>query len=100
MDALRQRRAGGEIEIEEELGEPEIVIPLEEQIAQFWEFAAPLQGFSVSIRPPGVEMPLLKRLGEAGFVSIPGLETLLRGAYQSISQKAIEAAYQDDDVKA
>lgn len=96
MEALRQRRTG-EPELEEEPEEPEAVIPLEEQIAQFWEFSAPLEGFSVSIRPPAIEMPLLKRLGEASFIPAPGLESLLRGAYQSISKRATEAAYQENE---
>jgi len=96
MDALRQRRAG-DVEIEDEAEEPEIVIPLDEQIAQFWEFPAPLDGFSVSIHPPTIEMSLLKRLGEASFVPKPGIESLLKNAYQSISKKAIETAYQENE---
>ena len=96
MEALRQRRAGDE-EIEEALAELEVVTPLEEQIAQFWEFSAPLEGFSVSIRPPAMEMPLLKRLGEANFVPIPGIEAILSNSYQGISKKAIEAAYQENE---
>jgi uncharacterized Zn finger protein len=96
MEALRQRRTG-DTEIEDELEEPEAVIPLEEQIAQFWEFSAPIEGFSVSITPPTIEMPLLKRLGEANFVPTPGIEALLSNVYQSISKKAIETAYQDND---
>lgn len=96
MEALRQRRAG-DAEIEEALEEPETVTPLEEQIAQFWEFSSPLEGFSVSIRPPIIEIPLLKRLGEASFVSTPGIEALLNNAYQSISKKAIEKAFQESE---
>ena len=96
MEALRQRRAG-DAEIEEELEEPEIVVPLEEQVAQFWEFSAPIEGFSVSIRSPAIKMPLLKRLGKASFVSAPGIEVILSAAYQSISKKAIETAYQDSE---
>jgi uncharacterized Zn finger protein len=97
MAALRQRRAGEDETVEEVVEEPEAVIPLEEQVARFWEFSAPLEGFSVSIRPPAIEMPLLKRLGEASFVPAPGLESLLKGAYQTISEKAVDAAYQDND---
>lgn len=96
MEALRQRRAG-DVEIEDEAEEPEIVIPLDEQIAQFWDFPDPLDGFSVSIHSPTIEMPLLKRLGEASFVPKPGIESLLKNAYQSISKKAIETAYQDNE---
>jgi uncharacterized Zn finger protein len=97
MAALRLRRAGDADASPEETEEPEIIIPLEEQLAHFWELAAPLEGFSVSIHPPAIEMPVLKRLGEANFAPAPGLEPLLRAAYQSISQKALEAAYTETD---
>jgi uncharacterized Zn finger protein len=96
MAALRLRRAGDEESPDVESEEPEAAVPLEEQIPTFWDFSAPLEGISVSIRPPSIEMPLLKRLGEASFVSEPGLEPLLRAAYQAISQKAIEVAYQEE----
>ncbi|HEY3312295.1 MAG TPA: SWIM zinc finger family protein [Anaerolineales bacterium] len=95
MEALRQRRAGQADE--DEIDEAEVVIPLEQQLAHFWELSAPLDGYSVSIHPPVIEMPLLKRLGEASFVPSPGLESLLRPVYQTISKKAIEAAYQESD---
>ncbi|MCX6064993.1 MAG: SWIM zinc finger family protein [Chloroflexi bacterium] len=97
LAALRHRRAGEMEFAEEEIEEPETVIPLDEQMTHFWDLSAPLEGFSVSIRPPAIEMPLLKRLGEASFVPAPGLESLLRGAYQIISKKAIEAAYLESD---
>ena len=97
LAALRQRRAGEMEFAEEVLEEPETVIPLDEQMTHFWDLSAPLEGFSVSIRPPAIEMPLLKRLGEASFVPAPGLESLLRSAYQIISKKAIEAAYREND---
>jgi uncharacterized Zn finger protein len=97
MESLRQRRAGDEDATEEETEEQEALVPLEEQMAGFWEFANAPDGFSVSIRPPVIEMPLLKRLGEANFVPAPGIETLLRSAFQIISEKAIEAAYHDNE---
>jgi uncharacterized Zn finger protein len=96
MTALRQRRAG-EAEPADEPEEAEAVIPLEEQVSRFWEFPAPLEGFSVSIRPPAIEMPLLKRLGEAAFVPAPGLAFQLRAAYNAISVKAVDAAYRENE---
>jgi uncharacterized Zn finger protein len=97
MAALRQRRSGG-VETDEEVDEePEVVIPLEEQVAHFWGFSAPLEGFSVSIHVPMIETPLLKRLGDAGFVPAPGIEPLLKEAYRTVSQKAIETAYREND---
>lgn len=95
MAALRSRRSEEDESAEDETEEPEIVIPLEEQMARFWEFSAPMEGFSVSIHPQTIEMPLLKRLGEASFVPAPGLDALLKGAYQAIRKKAVEVAYQD-----
>jgi uncharacterized Zn finger protein len=95
MQELRKRRAGSAEVIEDEAEEAEVVIPLEEQIENFWDARAPLEGFSVSIRPPTIEMPLLKRLGAASFVPDPGLESLLREAYRVIGQEAIQIAFQD-----
>lgn len=63
MLELRKRRAGSDEIVEEEAEEAEVAIPLEEQIENFWDVRAPLEGFAVSIRPPAIEMPLLKRLG-------------------------------------
>ena len=95
MQALRQRRAGGVEAVEEEVEEFETAIPLEESLSNFWDLGAPLEGFSVSIRPPVIEMPLLKRLGAASFVPEPGLEGYLRQAYETISQQAIKIAFRD-----
>ena len=46
MQALRQRRAGSEEAVEEEVEELETAIPLEESISNFWDLGAPLEGFS------------------------------------------------------
>lgn len=94
MQELRKRRAGDEI-VEEEAEEAEVVIPLEEQLETFWDVRAPLEGFTVSIRPPAIEMPLLKRLGEPNFVPEPGLQSMLSATYQAISRKAIQTAFKD-----
>jgi uncharacterized Zn finger protein len=95
MQALRQRRAGSEEAVEEELEELETAIPLEESISNFWDMGAQLEGFSASIRPPVIEMPLLKRLGAANFVPEPELEAILRAAYQTIGQQAVMVAFRD-----
>jgi uncharacterized Zn finger protein len=95
MQELRKRRAGSEEAGEEETEEAEVVIPLEECLPNFWDLGAALEGFSVSIRPPAIEMPLLKRLGEANFVPEPGLQNWLSAAYQAVSRKAIQVAYKD-----
>jgi len=100
MQELRKRRAGSDETVEEEAEEAEIVIPLEEQTENFWDARAPLEGFAVSIRPPAIEMPLLKRLGEANFVPEPGIQSWLSAAYQAVSRKAIQAAFKDTSEEA
>ncbi len=95
MQELRKRRAGSDETVEEEAEEAEVIIPLEEQIESFWDVRAPLEGFSVSIHPPVIEMPLLKRLGEANFVPEPGIQSWLSAAYQAVSRKAIQTAFKD-----
>lgn len=92
LQALRQQRAGQEA-VEDKEEEPEVAIPLEETLARFWDLDEPLGQFSVAIRSPSIEMPLLKRLGEPAFVSEPGLQPLLGPAYQAISQTALEVAF-------
>ena len=99
MQELRKRRAGSDETVEEEAEEAEIVIPLEEQTENFWDARAPLEGFAVSIRPPAIEMPLLKRLGEANFVPEPGIQSWLSAVYQAVSRKAIQAAFKDTSEK-
>ena len=91
MQELRKRRAGVDEIVEEE--EAETIIPLEDCIPNYWEMGTPLEGFSVSIRPPTIEMPLLKRLGAASFVPDPGIESLLCEAYQTIGRKALQVAF-------
>ena len=76
--------------------EPEVVIPLEDTLGHFWELGQSLEAFSVAIRPPAIEIPLLKRLGDPAFVPIPGMQSLLRPAYQAIGRAAMIAAYVDD----
>jgi uncharacterized Zn finger protein len=100
MQELRKRRAGNDDAAEEEAEEVEVVIPLEEQIENFWDVRAPLEGFAVSIRPPAIEMSLLKRLGEASFAPEPGLQSVLSAAYQTISRKAIQIAFKDTSEEA
>ena len=97
MQALRLRRAGDAEEIEEETQESDVALPLEESLGNFWDFNGSLDECSVLIRPPAIEMALLKRLGEAAFAPEPGLEPLLQGAYRSIGTEAVKAAFQEEE---
>jgi uncharacterized Zn finger protein len=97
LQGLRQRRTGQMELTEEEAAETENAVSLEDCLEHFWELGAPLENIPVSIRPPAIEMPLLKRLGEAAFVPEPGIETLLQAAYQAISQEALRMAFQEKE---
>ncbi len=97
LQGLRERRAGQDIADDEEKEEPEVVIPLEDTLGNYWELGQSLEPFSVAIRLPAIEIPLLKRLSEPAFVPNPGIQSLLRPAYQAISQAALIAAYVDNN---
>ena len=93
MEALRQRRAvRGNLRRETE--EPEIVIPLRSRWSIFGNFP-PRWKASRFLFTRRIDMPLLKRLGEANFVPSPGLEALLGPAYRAIQNGAIEQAFQE-----
>ncbi len=94
LQALRERRAGLEAEDEEE---EEVVAPLESVLDTFWDTGSELEQISISIRPPSVEMPLLKRLGDPNFVPDPGLQALIGPALRAISQAALESAFSGED---
>ena len=95
MQELRKRRAGADEIVEDELEEVEAIIPLEDCIPNYWGLGTPLEGFSISIRPPAIEMSLLKRLGPASFIPDPGIEGLLHDAYQIVGRKALQVAFQE-----
>jgi uncharacterized Zn finger protein len=103
LQELRRRRTGYEdISGEESEEAPENVLSLEDLLIEdngatrFWELGRPLDGFSVAIRPPVVEMPLLKRLGNASFIPKPGLDDLLTRSFGSISRTALQIAFEEE----
>lgn len=94
LAALRERRAeAGAGEAEDEV--EEVVPPLAEAIAHFWEVGQPLTHFKTTIKPPVTEFPILKRLGQPSFLSDNLLE-ILGPAYRAISEAAIAAAFADE----
>jgi uncharacterized Zn finger protein len=118
LQAMRQRRAGGEAAEEEAEEEPEDVTPLEATLPVFWQTGEPLASFPshralpsspsrrppvgrdagpigipLSIKPPAVALPILKRLGEPAFVVGDTLQSQLAPAYQAITQAALAAAF-------
>jgi uncharacterized Zn finger protein len=99
LDALRQRRTGqAEPIVETEpTSDMEYSPPLEESIDNFWQSTEPLESFPLTIRPPTVEMPLLKRLGNPAFLSGEQLEPLFQSIYWQFTRSALLAAYSEED---
>jgi uncharacterized Zn finger protein len=97
LQAMRQRRAGQEAIEEEAEEEPEEITPLEETIPNFWEMGEPLEAFALTIKPPPVALPILKRLGEPAFMAGTSLQSQLDPAYQAITQAALAAAFGDGE---
>lgn len=95
LEALKALR-GDEAEPDAMVDEPEVIVPLEESLGTFWEFSKPLHDFSLNIDFPVVEVPLLKRLGEANFVPGQGLQSVLAPAYKVITRSALEIAYHEE----
>jgi uncharacterized Zn finger protein len=101
LEAMRGRRAvqeSFEDDLEEE--EPEEIIPLEEMLLCFWEMGEPLGTLPLNIKPPTIEIPILKRLGDPAFVVGASLQSQLSPAYQAITQAALAAAFGDDEEQA
>ncbi len=59
----------------------------------FWGMAAPLDDFSVTIRPPTVEMPLLQRLGEPDLMGKLDVQSMFKEAYNMTGQFAQVIAF-------
>lgn len=86
ISALRARRG------EEERTDVELeASSLEAEMDRFWEAGAALDSVDVKIRPPAVELSMLRRLGQPGFVG-EDLGRLLAPSYKTISDAALEVA--------
>jgi uncharacterized Zn finger protein len=97
VQALRQKRSG-ELAVEVDLGiSPVFILPLDQALDHFWELAAPLEPFPLSIKPPAIEAPLLRRLGEPNFLPGLSLQGLLTPVYQAITRAAMVAAFSEDE---
>ena len=100
LQGLRARRAGldeppDQVVNEEELAEQ--VAPLEESIDHFWQSVEPLDEFPLTIRPPSVDMPLMKRLGDQAFLTGRTLQDVLKPVYDTFMRSALLAAYSEEE---
>jgi uncharacterized Zn finger protein len=90
LPALRERHG----ETGEPIPEP-AVQPLEEEIDRFWEAGPELDTIRISIKPPPVPLPALRRLGRPNFVT-EDLPRLLSPAYEATSRSALEIALAEE----
>jgi uncharacterized Zn finger protein len=101
LQGLRARRAGLD-ELPDQLVDEEEVpvdqaVPLEESIDHFWQSVEPLDEFPLTIRPPSVDMPLLKRLGDQAFLTGRTLQDVLKPVYDTFMRSALLAAYSEEE---
>lgn len=100
LDDLRLLRGGGMDMEEEETEENLPAAPsLADNLAGFWESAEDLDSFPLTITPPTVDMPILKRLGDPAFLSGDSLMTVLKPVYDSLTRYSLRAAYTDIDAE-
>lgn len=93
--ALRQRE-GGKLEDSAD-AEPQVP-PLEEELEHFWRAGSGLDSVKVSIKPPAVELSVLRRLGQPGFMD-EDLVSLLAPGYEAVSQEALGIALGEEEVR-
>lgn len=99
LEGLRLHRGGP---VEEAIHTPaeEENTSLEPDAELFWEAGDALELFSVQVKPPKVQLPVLRRLGQPEIIRNFLLEDELKGAYESASQAAMFLAYSDSAIPA
>jgi len=68
--------------------------PLEDCLHSFWQMGEEIQSLKIQVAPPQVEMELLKILGDPAFAEDNLLRERLAEVYRSVSQRALEAAFE------
>jgi uncharacterized Zn finger protein len=97
LEAMRQRRAGQGAADSAGVEAAQEAVPLEQTIPTFWQPGGPLDDFALSIKPPAVPLPILRRLGEPGFMGNISLQSQLAPVYQAITQAAQVVAFGKDE---
>jgi uncharacterized Zn finger protein len=97
LDQVRERRGGGLQEYE--TNEPDLPAApsLDEFLENYWVSPEDLDSFPLTITPPTVDMPMLKRLGEPAFLNGETLAVALKPVYDSFTRSALRAAYTEEE---
>ena len=88
-----QQRSGEDIDPETEAPPP---VPLEEEMDSFWEAKPGLDTVKVTIKPPVVELSVLRRLGQPGFIN-EDLERLLAPGYEAVFRAALKIGQGEEE---
>ncbi len=68
--------------------------PLENCLHSFWQMGEEIQSLKIQVARPQVEMELLKILGDPAFAEDDLLRERLAEVYRTISQRALDAAFE------
>jgi uncharacterized Zn finger protein len=99
LDDLRRRRASASASASEdddaESGAVEPAgMPLETTIDRFWTVGEALEPFPLHIAPSDVRAPVLKRLGQPAFLTVP-LELTLGPVLAAAARRAVDSAFRE-----
>jgi uncharacterized Zn finger protein len=94
--SLATRRGQDRVEDEKATDPEPETPPLEEELDAFWKAKSGLETVKVAIKAPLVELSVLRRLGQPGFVG-QDLERLLAPTYQSVSKSALRMAHGEEE---
>lgn len=97
MAALRTRRAGRTIKLDEESASAANDRPLEDSMDTFWQIGPTAAAVQIHVAPPEVRMEAMRVRGEADFGDEADLEDRLDDVYQAVSQRAVEVAFGGDE---
>ena len=99
MAALRERRAQGDLTLEEPATAYQIdrhqaeAPPLTESLSSFWTLGLEVQQVSLTLEPPRIDMALLKRLGALDFAGAQDFWPSLDRVYAAVTKRALELAF-------
>lgn len=94
--SLAARRSQEELEDEKTTDPAPEASPLEEELDGFWKAKSGPETVKVAIKAPLVELSVLRRLGQPGFVG-QDLGNLLSPTYQSVSRAALRVAQGEEE---
>jgi len=69
--------------------------PLQSCVDRYWSMGKEVEGLQIRVRPPEVDLEVIKLLGVPSFVSEEGLLQRMARVYRAVSQRALDVAYEE-----